>query len=122
MTTISILGLGAMGTALAQTLLRKGHAVTVWNRTRSRAEPLAAAGATVAESPSEAIAASELTIVCVVDYAVARGILAQAEDALAGRELVNLTNGTPGDASQFGAWWQQRERPISMAGSWRSRR
>jgi 3-hydroxyisobutyrate dehydrogenase-like beta-hydroxyacid dehydrogenase len=104
MTTISILGLGAMGTALAQTLLRKGHAVTVWNRTRSRAEPLAAVGATVAESPAEAIAASELTILCVVDYAAARAILAQAEDALAGRELVNLTNGTPGDASEFGAW------------------
>ncbi|MDX0558965.1 NAD(P)-dependent oxidoreductase [Sinorhizobium medicae] len=104
MSSISILGLGAMGTALAQTLLKNGHTVTIWNRTGRRAEPLAEAGAKIAESPAEAIAASELTILCVVDYPAARAVLTQAEGVLAGRDLLNLTNGTPGDAREFGAW------------------
>lgn len=104
MSRISILGLGAMGSALAATLIRKGHSVIVWNRTRSRAEPLAAAGAKIAASPAEAIAAAELTILCVVDYDAARSVLTQAEDVLVGRYLVNLTNGTPGDARDLGTW------------------
>lgn len=104
MSSISVLGMGAMGTALARTLLKNGHSVTVWNRTRSRAEPLAGAGAKIAESPAEAIAASELTILCLVDYPAARAVLEQAEEALAGRDLLNLTNGTPGDARKLGTW------------------
>lgn len=102
-----------MGTALARTLLKNGHTVTVWNRTRSRAEPLAGAGAKIAESPAEAIAASELTILCLVDYPAARAVLEQAQEALAGRDLLNLTNGTPGDARNSARGWRQGERSIS---------
>ncbi|WEX86121.1 NAD(P)-binding domain-containing protein [Sinorhizobium garamanticum] len=108
MSRISILGLGAMGAALAMTLIRKGHSVTVWNRTASRSEPLASAGATVAASPAEAIANSDLTILCVVDYPAARAILAEAEPVLANRDLVNLTNGTPGEAKDLAAFLQAR--------------
>lgn len=104
MSRISVLGLGAMGTALAATLVRKGHSVTVWNRTPSRAEPLASAGATIAATPAEAVAASDLTIVCVVDYAAAAAVLAEAQDALRGRDLVNLTNGTPREAKNLATW------------------
>ncbi|NRP70343.1 3-sulfolactaldehyde reductase [Ensifer psoraleae] len=104
MSRISVLGLGAMGSALAATLIRKGHEVTIWNRTLSRTEPLAAIGATVAASPAEAVAASELAIVCVLDYAAARAVLAPAGDALRGRDVVNLTNGTPDDAKNLAAW------------------
>ncbi|MER7078809.1 NAD(P)-binding domain-containing protein, partial [Saccharopolyspora kobensis] len=39
---VSVLGLGDMGTALADALLAAGHRVTVWNRTAARAEPLVA--------------------------------------------------------------------------------
>ncbi|APG91895.1 NAD(P)-dependent oxidoreductase [Sinorhizobium americanum] len=104
MTSISVLGLGAMGAALAATLIRKGHAVTVWNRTPSRAEPLARAGARIATTPAEAVAASELSILCVVDYAAAGSVLAEARGALSGRDLVNLTNGTPREAKNLAAW------------------
>ncbi|ASY69768.1 NAD(P)-dependent oxidoreductase [Sinorhizobium fredii] len=104
MSKISVLGLGAMGSALAATLLRNGHSVTVWNRTPARAEPLAAAGARIAASPADAMADADLTILCVVDYAAARAVLEEAEGALAGRDLVNLTNGTPRDAQELADW------------------
>jgi 3-hydroxyisobutyrate dehydrogenase-like beta-hydroxyacid dehydrogenase len=51
---IGFLGLGKMGTAMVRRLLAAGHPVTVWNRTRERAEALADEGARVASTPSEA--------------------------------------------------------------------
>jgi 3-hydroxyisobutyrate dehydrogenase-like beta-hydroxyacid dehydrogenase len=51
---IGFLGLGKMGTPMARRLLAAGHEVTVWNRTRERAEALAAEGARVAATPAEA--------------------------------------------------------------------
>lgn len=51
---VGVIGLGAMGTPIARNLCKAGHHVTVYNRTRSRAEELAADGATVAETVYEA--------------------------------------------------------------------
>ncbi len=51
---LGFIGLGAMGLPMARSLLAAGHEVTVFNRTRSRAEDLRAAGATVAESVEDA--------------------------------------------------------------------
>jgi len=48
------IGLGSMGSGMARNLIKAGHDVTVFNRTRSRAEQLRPLGATVAESPGEA--------------------------------------------------------------------
>lgn len=50
---VGILGIGSMGRAIALRLLRSGHEVVVWNRTRDKAEALASDGARVAESPEE---------------------------------------------------------------------
>ena len=63
-TDITVVGLGAMGSALARAQLRAGHKVTVWNRDPHKAEPLAAEGAIAAASCAEAIAASPVVIVC----------------------------------------------------------
>jgi 3-hydroxyisobutyrate dehydrogenase-like beta-hydroxyacid dehydrogenase len=62
MSKIAFLGLGHMGTPMATRLLNAGHDVTVWNRSRQRAAPLAEAGARVAASPAEAAAGVELAI------------------------------------------------------------
>jgi 3-hydroxyisobutyrate dehydrogenase-like beta-hydroxyacid dehydrogenase len=62
MAKIAFLGLGQMGTPMARRLLRTGHQVTVWNRTRERAETLASDGAAVAGSPAEAGAGVEFAI------------------------------------------------------------
>ena len=98
MTDISIIGLGAMGHALAAAFLSGGHRVTVWNRTPGKADVLVSTGAREAESLREAIAASELVVMCVLDYAVADALIETAGTALAGRTLANLTNGTPAQA------------------------
>jgi 3-hydroxyisobutyrate dehydrogenase len=52
--TVAVLGTGTMGTPIARRLLDAGFSVRVWNRTQARAQPLAAHGAHVTTSPSEA--------------------------------------------------------------------
>ncbi|MEU3885894.1 NAD(P)-binding domain-containing protein [Streptomyces sp. NPDC029041] len=105
-TPLTLLGTGAMGTALARAWLAAGHEVTVWNRTAARAEALAAEGATVARSAAEAVAANRLVIVCLLDDASVGEALDDTD--LTGRDLVNLTTGTPGDGRTRAAWAEAR--------------
>ncbi|QKW32710.1 NAD(P)-dependent oxidoreductase [Actinomadura sp. NAK00032] len=99
---ISVLGLGAMGAAVTRAWLAAGYETTVWNRTASRAEPLVAEGAKAAATAAEAVAASGLVIVCLLDDASVGAALADAD--LAGKDLVNITTGTPGDARERAGW------------------
>jgi 3-hydroxyisobutyrate dehydrogenase-like beta-hydroxyacid dehydrogenase len=64
---IGFIGLGAMGTPLAEALVADGHTLTVYNRTRSRAEPLAARGARVAETPADCAKGCEAVFPLVSD-------------------------------------------------------
>lgn len=105
-TSLTLLGTGAMGTALARAWLAAGHPVTVWNRTPARAEPLAADGATVAAGAAEAVAASRLVVVCLLDDASVGEALESAD--LSGRDLVNLTTGTPAEGRARAAWAEAR--------------
>ncbi|MFH8566780.1 NAD(P)-dependent oxidoreductase [Streptomyces sp. NPDC017988] len=102
--SVTVLGLGLMGTALAAALLKAGHDTTVWNRTASKTGPLAAQGATPAETAAEAITASPLVIVCLTTNDDVRGLLVAEADALTGRTVVNLTNGTPAQARELADW------------------
>ncbi|MFB4194053.1 NAD(P)-dependent oxidoreductase [Streptomyces carpaticus] len=102
--TVTVLGLGGMGSALARAFLAAGHTVTVWNRTPARAEPLAERGAVAAATVEEAVTASELIVVCVVDYPASDAFLHPVADALRGRTLVNLTSDTPERAAAAAAW------------------
>jgi 3-hydroxyisobutyrate dehydrogenase-like beta-hydroxyacid dehydrogenase len=95
---VSVLGLGAMGAALARALLAAGHPTTVWNRTATRAAPLADQGAAVAGSPGEAMAASPLVVLCLLDHASVVEVLGAAGGFVAGRTVVDLTSGTPDEA------------------------
>jgi 3-hydroxyisobutyrate dehydrogenase-like beta-hydroxyacid dehydrogenase len=65
--SIGFIGLGLMGKPMAGNLLKAGYAVTVWNRTASRAEELIAAGAKLAKSPQEVAANCEVLITIVSD-------------------------------------------------------
>lgn len=103
-TPVTLIGLGPMGQAMVHSLLRAGHPVTVWNRTASRAADVVAAGATLAETPAEALAASELVILSLTDYQAMYDILDPATEALAGRTLVNLSSDSP-DRTREGAAW-----------------
>jgi 3-hydroxyisobutyrate dehydrogenase-like beta-hydroxyacid dehydrogenase len=104
MSDVTMIGLGAMGTALAETLLARGLAVTVWNRSADKSRALIAKGATAAVSAASAVNASELVLVSVLDYPAVKNVLESAQDALAGRTIVNLTNGTPAQVREMAAW------------------
>lgn len=64
---IGYAGMGIMGRGMASCLLRDGHDVMVWNRTRTRVEGLLARGATAAETPAELAAACDIIMLCVSD-------------------------------------------------------
>jgi 3-hydroxyisobutyrate dehydrogenase-like beta-hydroxyacid dehydrogenase len=66
---IGFIGTGAMGEPMARNLCRAGFAVTVYNRTRSRAEPLTADGARLAESPTDAVRDADVVITILADDA-----------------------------------------------------
>ncbi|MGW4100668.1 NAD(P)-dependent oxidoreductase [Mycobacterium sp. NPDC004974] len=97
-TTVSVLGLGPMGQALAGALVAAKLPTTVWNRTPAKADPLRARGAVWAGSPAEAVAAGELILVNVVDQAAADAVLDAAGDAIAGRVVVGLSSDIPDSA------------------------
>ncbi|GAA3565398.1 NAD(P)-dependent oxidoreductase [Nonomuraea rosea] len=103
---ISVLGLGLMGSALAESLLAAGHRVTVWNRSPAKAQPLVAKGATAAATPAEAVGPSDLVIVCVLDYPAVREVLDDV--SLAGRVVANLTTGRPAEARETASWAAER--------------
>lgn len=101
---VTVLGLGDMGSAIARVLLAGGHPVTVWNRTASRAAPLVELGASAAGSPAEAAAASDLVILCVLDYEAVDDVLDAVGGAIGGRTLVNVTSGSPARARSVQRW------------------
>ena len=103
-TPVTLIGLGPMGQAMVHSLLREGHQVTVWNRTASRAADVVAAGATLAATPADAVAASKLVILSLTDYQAMYDILGPAAEALAGRTVVNLSSDSP-DRTREGAAW-----------------
>ena len=66
---VGYIGLGIMGGGMARNLLKKGHAVTVWNRSAARTAPLHEAVATVAAAPRALAAEAEGVCTCVSDPA-----------------------------------------------------
>lgn len=82
--TVAVLGTGIMGAPMARNLAEAGFPVRAWNRTRAKAEPLAAAGVTVAGSPAEAAAGAAVVLTMLTD---ADAVLAVAPDALGGAEV-----------------------------------
>ncbi|MET7400121.1 NAD(P)-binding domain-containing protein [Dactylosporangium sp. NPDC005572] len=107
---VTVIGLGPMGRAMAATLLRAGHPVTVWNRTPDRAGELVAAGATPARTPADAVEASGLTVLSLTDYQAMYDILGpvagdgRRRGVLDGRTLVNLSSDTPEESRRAAAW------------------
>jgi 3-hydroxyisobutyrate dehydrogenase-like beta-hydroxyacid dehydrogenase len=74
---IAFFGTGNMGEPMALNLIRAGHEVAVYNRTRERAEPLAKAGARVADSPADAVKGVEVAITMLAnDHAVRETLFA----------------------------------------------
>jgi 3-hydroxyisobutyrate dehydrogenase-like beta-hydroxyacid dehydrogenase len=104
--TVSVIGAGAMGSALAKAFLANGYQVTVWNRTAKKCRALEEAGATVATSVAAAVTASRVIVVCVINYDVSDSLLRNKDVAgkPAGKLLVQLSSGTPREARDGEAW------------------
>lgn len=107
---VTIVGTGRMGGALARAALGAGWAVTVWNRTPENAQPYVDAGATLAGSVAEAVAASPTTIFCLTNYADSDALLQQdgVAEALAGRRLLQWAMGSPAEGRTAASWAEGR--------------
>ncbi len=87
-TKVAVLGTGIMGAAMARNLTAAGMDVRVWNRSREKAEPLAKAGATVADTPTGAADGAEFLVTMLseagaIEEALSDGVLeALSEDAV----------------------------------------
>lgn len=90
MSAVAVLGLGAMGSALAGALVARGHEVVGWNRTAGRGSELAARRAATA---AEAVREAGVVVVCLLDADAVDTTLDPLD--LAGKEVVNLTSSTP---------------------------
>ncbi|MCX4803071.1 NAD(P)-dependent oxidoreductase [Streptomyces sp. NPDC058682] len=101
---VSVLGLGAMGSALSSAVVKAGYATTVWNRSPGKADGLVAQGARAAATAGEAVGAGEVVIACLLDHASVREVLAPLAGELAGRTLINVTTTTPAESRELAAW------------------
>ncbi|MEV0700810.1 NAD(P)-binding domain-containing protein [Saccharopolyspora sp. NPDC050389] len=101
--SVTILGLGLMGTAIADAYLAAGYRVVVWNRSAAKADDLVTRGAVRASTMTDAITSGPLVIAPLLDCAATQAVLEQAGTDLSGRLLVNLANGTPEQARQLAA-------------------
>ncbi|WP_155059379.1 NAD(P)-dependent oxidoreductase [Streptomyces blattellae] len=80
--TVSVLGTGIMGAAMARNLAKSGHAVRAWNRTRAKAEPLAADGARVADTPADAVQGADVVLTMLHDGPAALDVMREAAPGL----------------------------------------
>jgi 3-hydroxyisobutyrate dehydrogenase-like beta-hydroxyacid dehydrogenase len=96
-----VIGLGNMGAAVAERLLAAGYDLRVHNRSRAKAEPLAARGAAVAETAGELAAAVDVVVTSLPDddalEAVAAEVLAAARP---GAVLADLSTVSPGASAR----------------------
>ncbi|MGW7003859.1 NAD(P)-dependent oxidoreductase [Streptomyces sp. NPDC054933] len=80
--SVSILGTGVMGAAMARNLARAGHTVRAWNRSRAKAKPLAVDGVHVTGTPAEAVQGADAVLTMLYDGAAALDVMRQAAPAL----------------------------------------
>ncbi|WP_327109972.1 NAD(P)-binding domain-containing protein [Nocardia sp. NBC_01730] len=107
-TSVTVIGLGLMGQALAGAFLKAGHTTTVWNRTTSKADQLVAEGARLAPTVGDALEAGSVTIICVTDYKAMHELLGASDIELDGTMLINLTSGDSAQAREAARWAEQR--------------
>lgn len=95
---ITVIGLGAMGSAIAKAFLKSNFETLVWNRSEEKAHKLISEGAKVASDIQEAFQNSPVIIICVLNYNIVDTLIKKNEKKLDGKIVVNLTNGTPEQA------------------------
>ena len=107
-TTITVIGLGNMGQALARACCAAGHRVTGWNRTSRDFRSLETQGMTLAASAAQACESAEIVLLVSLDYASTRESLADAAGSLDGRTVLQCCSGLREEATGFAEWVQER--------------
>jgi 3-hydroxyisobutyrate dehydrogenase-like beta-hydroxyacid dehydrogenase len=105
-TRIGVIGLGLLGTALAERLLENQHRVVVYNRTRSKAEPLLARGAVWSENP---LAECDTVVICLYTTETVQQTLAELAGLRAGQILIDATTGSPTATQALGEQLWERQ-------------
>ncbi|MFZ4760306.1 MAG: NAD(P)-dependent oxidoreductase, partial [Burkholderiaceae bacterium] len=105
---IAVLGTGMMGAPMARRLCEAGHEVHVWNRTRAKAEPLAAHGARVHDTARDAVAQAELVVSMLENGPITEAVLFDAESGAAaamraGMLVVDMASIKPAEAREHAA-------------------
>ena len=99
--SVAVLGAGIMGAAMARNIAKAGHDVTVWNRTRDKAE---ATGLPTAATPAEAVRHADVVLTMLFDGATVREVIEQAADALRpGTYWIQSTTSSPADVAKLAA-------------------
>ena len=105
--TVSMIGLGNMGSALAGAIADSDHHLTVWNRSDAKCRAFADQGASVASSVGGAVSKSDVIVVCVRGYDVAIALFDDPAVAgsLVGKTLIQLGNGVPTEVADAASWF-----------------
>lgn len=102
--TAGVIGLGNMGTAIAERLLDAGYELRVFNRTPAKAEPLAARGAVVVETAGELAADVDVVLTSLPDDAAFEAVAAEiVESAQPGTVLVDVSTVSPAASARVAA-------------------
>lgn len=100
---VSVIGTGAMGSALAEALAAAGAEVSVWNRTNEKAEALAGSSIHPTGSVAEALTSSPLTIVSVADHKLGCDLVQEAGVELDGAVVASTSFANPDQARTYAA-------------------
>lgn len=93
---VAFLGTGLMGAPMAARVAAAGYPLTVYNRTRARAEPLAQSGAKVVDSPAKAISNADCVVLMLTDAAAIKILLLdEARTVLANRTIIQMSTIAP---------------------------
>jgi 3-hydroxyisobutyrate dehydrogenase-like beta-hydroxyacid dehydrogenase len=100
---VAFLGIGRMGSRQAKRLLDAGHSMTVWNRSREKAEALSAFGARVVDTAAEAVADADVVILMLENGRIVTDVLfsqGAAGSLRPGAVLVDMSSIKPAEAQE----------------------
>ena len=104
--TVTVLGLGNMGAAIADAMISKEYKLTVQNRSPDKASNQIAAGAVLADTPADAVKFSEVILICVSNAGACKEIFSTDgfSAALKDKTLIQFSTMTPKESFDFAAW------------------
>jgi len=95
---IGFIGIGLMGSRMAERLIDRGYSITIWNRTISKTERLKTKGALVGANPSEVIKNSNLIITMLSDFTAVTNVLFSEKDSFKEKTILQMSTISPGES------------------------